>query len=223
MEGREFREPLSIVQRGRFITIEGGEGAGKSTQVRRLASRLSVLVGAPVLTREPGGSPGAEALRGLLVNGDADRWSPLAETLILFAARDDHLRRTIRPALAAGQWVLCDRFCDSTRAYQGAAGGTDLNVIRALEQAVIGDTLPDLTLIMDLSPQAGLDRAAGRGGGEARFESKGIAFHARLREGFLDIARAEPDRCVVIDAGGGPDAVEALIWAAVSDRLAGHL
>ena len=211
------------MQRGRFITIEGGEGAGKSTQVTRLAIRLSELGKGPLLTREPGGSPGAEALRGLLVNGAADRWSPMAETLILFAARDDHLRRTIRPALEAGRWVICDRFCDSTRAYQGVAGGTDPAVIHGLEAAVIGETMPDLTLIMDMAPETGLARAAGRGGGEARFESKGLAFHAHLRQGFLEIARAEPDRCVVVDAGGTPDRVEALIWSAVTGRLGGFL
>ena len=206
---------------GRFITIEGGEGAGKSTQLRRLAERLTPRVGPPLQTREPGGSPGAEALRGLLVAGAADRWSPLAETLILFAAREDHLRRRIRPALAAGQWVVCDRFSDSTRAYQGAAGGTDPALISALEARVIGDTRPDLTLLLDLPADTGLARAAGRGGGEARFESKGLAFHERLRSGFLAIAAAEPDRVCVIDASQSEDEVEAAVWAAVRQRLGG--
>ena len=204
---------------GRFITIEGGEGAGKSTQIRRLAARLTPRVGAPLETREPGGSPGAEALRGLLVTGAADRWSPLAETLILFAAREDHLTRRIRPALAAGQWVLCDRFSDSTRAYQGAAGGTDPALIAALEAGVIGPTRPDLTLLLDLPVEAGLARAAARGDAEARFEGKGLAFHQRLRDGFLAIAAAEPERVCVIDAARAPDAVEAAIWAAVRTRL----
>ncbi len=204
---------------GRFITIEGGEGAGKSTQLRRLAARLTPRVGAPLETREPGGSPGAEALRGLLVTGAADRWSPMAETLILFAARDDHLARRIRPALSAGQWVLCDRFSDSTRAYQGAAGGTDPALIAALEAHVIGETRPDLTLLLDLPAEAGLARASARGDAEARFEGKGLAFHQRLRNGFLAIAAAEPDRVCVIDATPAPEAVEAAIWTAVSDRL----
>ena len=204
---------------GRFITIEGGEGAGKSTQIRRLAARLSPRVGAPLETREPGGSPGAEALRGLLVTGAADRWAPLAETLILFAAREDHLTRRIRPALAAGQWVLCDRFSDSTRAYQGAAGGTDPALIAALEAGVIGPTQPDLTLLLDLPVEAGLARAAARGDAEARFEGKGLAFHQRLRDGFLAIAAAEPERVCVIDAARDPDAVEAAVWTAVRTRL----
>ena len=204
---------------GRFITIEGGEGAGKSTQIRRLAERLAPLVGPPVLTREPGGSTGAEQLRGLLVTGAGDRWSPMAETLILFAARDDHLRRTIRPALEAGQWVICDRFADSTRAYQGVAGGTDPHLIAALEDAVIGATRPDLTLILDLSAEAGLARAAARGDAEARFEGKGLDFHRRLRAGFLEIAAREPGHCEVIDADQPIEAVEAAIWAAVSRRL----
>ena len=207
------------MQRGRFISFEGGEGAGKSSQVQRLAARLATRIGEPVLTREPGGSAGAEALRGLLVNGAADRWSPLAETLILYAAREDHLTRKIRPALAAGQWVICDRFADSTRAYQGAAGGTDPAFIRALEMAVIGADQPDLTLILDLDPALGLARAAGRGGGEARFESKGLAFHQRLRAGFLAIAEAEPQRCVVIAADSPVDQVAEMVWAAVEARL----
>lgn len=204
---------------GRFITFEGGEGAGKSTQVRRLAARLESRGVDVLMTREPGGSPGAETLRGLLVTGDADRWSPMAETLILYAAREDHLRRTIRPALDAGRWVLCDRFADSTRAYQGAAGGTDPAFIRALEDAVVGPTAPDLTLVLDMPADVGLARAAGRGEGEARFESKGLAFHQRLRDGFLAIARAEPNRCAVVDAAGDMDAVEQAIWTAVVARF----
>ena len=204
---------------GRFITFEGGEGAGKSTQVRRLAARLEFRGVDVLMTREPGGSPGAETLRGLLVTGDADRWSPMAETLILYAAREDHLRRTIRPALDAGRWVLCDRFADSTRAYQGAAGGTDPAFIRALENAVVGPTAPDLTLVLDMPADVGLARAAGRGEGEARFESKGLAFHQRLRDGFLAVARAEPYRCVVVDAAGDMDAVEQAIWTAVVARF----
>ena len=203
---------------GRFITFEGGEGAGKSSQVRRLAARLAV--GREVVaTREPGGSPGAEAIRDLLVNGAADRWSPVTETLLMYAARRDHIERVIAPALARGAWVVCDRFADSTRAYQGAAGGTDPALIAALEAQVLGSVRPDLTLILDLPVEAGLARAGGRGAAESRFESKGAAFHGRLREAFLAIARAEPDRCVVIDGAGALEAVEAAIWRAVVERL----
>ncbi len=207
------------MQRGHFISFEGGEGAGKSTQIRRLATRLEALGGRVALTREPGGSAGAESLRDLLVRGEADRWSPIAETLILYAARADHLERRIRPALEGGDWVLCDRFADSTRAYQGAGGGTPATVISALEQAVIGGDWPDLTLILDLPPAAGLARAAERGGAEQRFESKGAAFHERLRAGFLEIAAAEPQRCRVIDAEAGMDVVAEAVWAAVCDRF----
>ncbi len=204
--------------RGRFISFEGGEGAGKTTQIRRLADRLSPL-GEVVLTREPGGSAGAEALRDLLVRGATDRWSPMSETLILYAAREDHLERLIRPALARGAWVLSDRFADSTRAYQGAGGGTSADFIAALEAAVVGETRPELTLILDLPVDEGLARATARGGGEERFERKGRAFHERLRQGFLAIARGEPLRCSVIDAAAPPDQVAAAIWAAVSSRL----
>ena len=203
---------------GRFITFEGGEGAGKSTQLRRLAARL-----APgrevVATREPGGSPGAESIRDLLVNGAADRWSPVTETLLMYAARRDHVERVITPALARGAWVVCDRFADSTRAYQGAAGGTDPLLISSLETYVLAGVRPDLTLILDLPTEAGLARAGGRGDAESRFESKGLAFHERLRAAFLDIARAEPDRCAVIDAAQDEDTVAAAVWEAVGARL----
>jgi dTMP kinase len=208
------------VTRGRFITFEGGEGAGKSTQIPRLAERLRRSGVDALTTREPGGSPGAEAIRALLLTGQTDRWSPTAETLLFYAARSDHIDRTIRPALERGAWVISDRFADSTRAYQAAAGGAPEPLIAALEQAVLGGLKPDLTLILDLSPQDGLARAAGRGGGEARFEAKGLAFHAALRERFLAIAAAEPERCALIDATLTPDAVEQAIWAAVKDRLA---
>ncbi|HEY3694816.1 dTMP kinase [Phenylobacterium sp.] len=204
---------------GRFITFEGGEGAGKSTQLRRLAARLAGTRDV-VATREPGGSPGAESIRDLLVRGEADRWSPVTETLLMYAARRDHVERVIVPALARGAWVVCDRFADSTRAYQGAAGGADPALIAALEAQVLGPVRPDLTLILDLPVEDGLARAGGRGDAETRFESKGQAFHARLRQAFLDIARAEPKRCTVIDATLPPDAVEAAIWAVVAARLA---
>ena len=203
---------------GRFITFEGGEGAGKSTQLRRLAQRLAGTREV-VATREPGGSPGAESIRDLLVNGAADRWSPVTETLLMYAARRDHVERVITPALARGAWVICDRFADSTRAYQGAAGGTDPALITALETHVLDRVRPDLTLVFDLPVAAGLARAGGRGEAENRFESKGLAFHERLREAFLAIARAEPDRCAVIDAAGTEAVVEAAVWAALQARL----
>ena len=203
------------MDKGRFITFEGGEGGGKSTQLRLLAQRLTGLGLEVVATREPGGSPGAEAIRDLLVRGEADRWSAVTETLLMYAARRDHVERVIRPALARGAWVLCDRFADSTRAYQGAAGGADPGLIAALESYVLEDVSPDLTLILDLPPAAGLARAASRPGGETRFESKGEAFHARLREGFLAIAAAEPERCRVIDASQHLETVSAAIWDVV--------
>ncbi len=205
---------------GRFITFEGGEGAGKSTQIRRLAARLAVGGAEVVVTREPGGSPGAETIRELLVNGDADRWSPTTEALLMYAARRDHLERTVRPALERGATVLSDRFADSTRAYQGAGGKLSAEAIAQLERFALepGDW-PVLTLILDLPVADGLKRAGARGGGEARFESKGLEFHERLRAGFLAIAAREPERCAVIDAAADIDAVAAAIWSAVSTRL----
>jgi len=207
------------VARGKFITLEGGEGAGKSTQQNRLVARLSELGLHVVATREPGGSEGAEAIRELLVNGPPDKWSATTEVLLMNAARRDHLERRIRPALERGAWVVCDRFADSTRAYQGAGGDADPRLIEAVERQVVGDTTPDLTLILDLPVEDGLRRAAGRGGGEARFEAKGVAFHQRLRQGFLDIAAAEPGRCVVLNATAEPDVVSEAIWAVVRNRL----
>jgi dTMP kinase len=207
------------VTRGCFITFEGGEGAGKSTQIRRLAERLRADARDVVLTREPGGSPGAESIRELLLNGAVDRWSPLTEALLMNAARRDHIERVIAPALARGAVVLCDRFADSTRAYQGAGGAVDAAVIAQLERAVVGEMRPDLTLIFDLPVAEGLRRALSRNGGEERFEAKGEAFHERLRAAYLDIARSEPDRCVVIDAAASLDTVEAAIATAVAPRL----
>lgn len=203
---------------GSFISFEGGEGAGKSTQIRRLAERLRAAGHDVVVTREPGGSPGAEAVRELLVNGAADRWSPVTETLLMYAARRDHLERVIRPALAAGKVVLCDRFADSTRAYQGAGGEAPASLIAALEDHVLNGAIPNLTLILDLPAEVGLHRAEARGGA-ARFESKGLEFHQRLRAGYLEIARKEPERCVVVDADADLDAVTAAIGEAVSQRL----
>lgn len=203
---------------GFFISFEGGEGAGKSTQIRRLADRLATAGRDVIVTREPGGSPGAEAIRDLLVNGAADRWSPVTESLLMYAARRDHLERVIRPALARGAIVLCDRFADSTRAYQGAGGDAPASLIAALEAHVLGGTVPVLTLILDLPAEVGLQRAEARGGA-ARFESKGLAFHERLRAGYLEIARQEPERCVVIDANAPLDAVAAAISDVVAQRL----
>ena len=207
------------MSRGRFITFEGGEGAGKSTQVRRLAKRLGEFVPQVVVTREPGGSAGAEAIRELLVHGATDRWSPTTETLLMYAARRDHIEQTIGPALDAEGWVICDRYADSTRAYQGAAGGVDPAFIQALEQNVLGEVAPDLTLILDVPVAVGLSRAAARGETASRFEEKGADFHQRLRAAYLEIARQEPTRCMVIDAVGEPDTIEEAIWRAVSDRL----
>lgn len=203
---------------GFFISFEGGEGAGKSTQIRRLAERLRAAGHDVVVTREPGGSPGAEAIRELLVNGAADRWSPVTETLLMYAARRDHVERVIRPALSRGAIVLCDRFADSTRAYQGAGGDAPASLIALLEDHVLGGTIPDMTLILDLPAEIGLQRAEARGGA-ARFESKGLAFHERLRAGYLDIARREPERCVVIEANAELDAVTDAIIEAVERRL----
>ncbi len=186
--------------RGRFIAFEGGEGAGKSTQVKALVAHLRSLGLEVVQTREPGGSPGAEALRDLLVRGEATRWSPISETLMMYAARADHLEKVIRPALARGAWVVCDRFADSSRAYQGAGGGVAPAFIEQVDAAVVGDTQPDLVLVMDMPVEAGLRRAHARGDNENRFESKSVAFHERLRQGFLNRAAAVPERYRVIDA-----------------------
>jgi dTMP kinase len=207
------------VSQGRFITFEGGEGAGKSTQVATLVERLRLRDIEVVQTREPGGSPGAEEIRAIALNGDAGRWSPMTETLLMFAGRSDHLERTIRPALEAGRWVVCDRFADSSRAYQGAGGGVPADFIESLDAAVVGATQPDLTLIFDLPVEVGLERAFGRGLFETRFESKGLAFHERLRRRFLEIAQENADRCVIIDAVGDEATVAARVWAAVEDRL----
>ncbi|KSB88197.1 thymidylate kinase [Caulobacter vibrioides] len=203
---------------GTFISFEGGEGAGKSTQVRLLAQRLEELGREVVLTREPGGSPGGEAIRELLVHGAADRWSPVTETLLMYAARRDHVERVIRPALARGAVVVCDRFADSTRAYQGAGGDAPATLIASLEEHVLGGTVPALTLVFDLPATVGLERASARGGA-ARFESKGLDFHERLRAGFLEIARREPERCAIIDATASIDEVSSAVWAAVAERL----
>jgi dTMP kinase len=205
--------------RGRFITLEGGEGAGKSTHAKKLAAWLEGQGHTVLLTREPGGSPGAEEIRKLLVQGAADRWDPITETLLHFAARRDHLERVIRPALAAGQWVLSDRFADSTLAYQGYGHGVDRDFIAALESAVVGSRRPDLTLILDLPVAQGLTRAGTRNGSETRYEEMAQAFHERLRQGFLAIAKEEPQRCRVIDATADLDAVQAKLREAIAEAF----
>ncbi|UCH73029.1 MAG: dTMP kinase [Rhodospirillales bacterium] len=207
-------------RRGRFVTLEGGEGAGKSTQLRRLAAWLRSIVGDVVETREPGGSAGAEQIRGLLVAGDIERWDPLTEALLHFAARRDHLVKTILPALARGAWVLSDRFADSTMAYQGYGHGVDRASLAELYRICVGTMRPDLTIILDLPVATGLARASGRGAGEDRYERMDLAFHERLRDGFNEIARNEPERCVVIDATLDEDAVHAAIVATVAERFA---
>ncbi|MBK1866763.1 dTMP kinase [Aestuariivirga sp. YIM B02566] len=204
---------------GVFITFEGGEGTGKSSHARDLAEVLRKAGRTVVLTREPGGSPSAEEVRALLVTGAVGRWSADAEALLNYAARDSHLRETIRPALARGDLVLCDRFMDSSRAYQGFAGGGDMALIDMLEQSIVGATRPQLTLILDVEPELGLARAKGRAGAagvEDRFEKKGLAFHRKLREAFLAIAAKEPGRCRVIDSSRPYEAVSEDIKRAVA-------
>ena len=207
--------------RGRFITLEGGEGAGKSTQAERLAARLRELAIGVVVTREPGGSAGADIMRHVLLSGAAEPLGPVAETLLFAAARDDHLRTTIAPALADGCWVVCDRFIDSTRVYQGVLGRVDPKLIRGLERLIVSDTMPDLTLILDLQAEIGLARAARRRAGAQadRFETETIQFHTNLRQAYRRIASAEPQRCVLIDANRPVDKVADDIWAAVNARL----
>ena len=212
--------------RGRFITFEGGEGSGKSTQARLLAEKLQARGIDCVRTREPGGSPFAEAVRGVVLSPAHPATTPLAEALLFSAARADHLAATIRPALDDGRWVLCDRFADSTRAYQGAAGGLDAAAVDSLERMIVGSTTPDLTLLLDLDPASGLARAVARSGGREAadpepdaFEARHIAFHERLRAGFLAIAATEPHRVVVVDATPAPDLVCEAIWAIVAARL----
>jgi dTMP kinase len=208
---------------GKFITFEGGEGAGKSTQVQLLQRHLTELGIDVLVTREPGGTPRAEEIRKVLLSGAAKSFGPLAEALLFYVARDSHLELTIRPALARGRWVISDRFFDSTRAYQGAAGGVSIASLNALERIVVGPTRPDLTIILDLPPEEGLRRIAARAqaqGGEAdRFEAMNLNFHTKLRQEFLDIAAAEPWRCAVIDAARPPEAVGRDVWRAMNDRL----
>jgi dTMP kinase len=213
---------MTMQARGRFITLEGGEGVGKSVQAKRLEDHLASLGLVVVRTREPGGSPGAEALREAILSGFAAEFTSAGQALLFSAARVDHLDKAILPALASGAWVVSDRFADSTRAYQGAAGNLPPDFIASLERLTVGASGPDLTLILDLDPEVGLKRAAKRRGGRGpadRFESEELPFHKTLRRAFLDIAAAEPLRCAIIDADRSEEDVAAAIWSAVESRL----
>ncbi len=215
--------------RGKFITFEGGEGAGKSTHAASLAARLRRAGLSVLQTREPGGTPRAEAIRELLLSGKAKRFGPLGEAVLFYAARESHLELAIRPALEQGAWVISDRFSDSTRAYQGAAGGVPRSVIDVLDSAVVGSTRPDLTIIFDLPPELGLRRAAGRkrrgedgdpeGADLDRFETMNIAFHRDLRDEFLAIAKRDPERCVVVDASRDMQIVAGEVWSLIRKRF----
>lgn len=211
--------------RGFFITFEGGEGAGKSSQVQRLAATLRGKGYAVLATREPGGSPGAEAVRHVLLSGAAEPFGADMEALLFGAARSDHVEQVIRPAVEAGTIVLCDRFIDSSRVYQGVTGGIDPALMAEIERIAINGMLPNLTIILDLDPAEGLRRAAGRRGqGEAadRFEKETLSVHQRRRAAFLAIAKREPERCVVVDAGRAPSKVEDSIASAVFAALENH-
>ena len=205
----------------KFITFEGGEGTGKSTQAAMLARKLESLGMGVKLTREPGGSPGAEIVRHVLLSGAAKPLGPEAEAILFAAARNDHVRCTILPALDAGQWVISDRFIDSTRVYQGVLGEVDVRLIKALERVTVADLRADLTLVLDVPAEIGLERAAGRrkGSDPDRFEAETVEFHERLRQAYLTLAAAEPERCVIIDACAPKMMVAKQIWQAVKTRL----
>ncbi|WP_061024484.1 dTMP kinase [Bradyrhizobium sp. CCH5-F6] len=207
--------------RGRFITFEGGEGTGKSTQIKKLADRLKAAKLRIRVTREPGGSPGAEIMRHLVLSGMGKLLGPEAETLLFAAARDDHVRTVIQPALNQGTWVLCDRFADSTRAYQGSLGHVPEGLINAMQRVTIGNLKPDLTIILDLPVEIGLQRAAARRGSGTpdRFEAEKLSFHQGLREAYRKIAAEDPARCVLIDANSDPDTVAERVWTALRERL----
>jgi len=211
------------VTSGKFITFEGGEGAGKSTQARLLAERLRERNISVVVTREPGGTERGEKIREFILSGKAKDYGAMGEAVLFSAAREDHVRALIAPALDRGDWVLCDRFSDSTAAYQGAAGGVKPALVRALERVCVDKTMPDLTFVLDLPPEVGLKRAAERSGGNAgqpdRFEGMDLAFHTALREAFLTIAREQPERCVVIDGQQAQSAVAEHIWEIVLERF----
>ncbi len=208
---------MTLLQRGTFVTFEGIDGSGKSTQAKRLAAALQARGQDVVLTREPGGSEGAEEIRNLVLNGETDRWSAETEILLFTAARRDHLEKTIRPALARGATVICDRFADSTRVYQGATRGDLRNAVDQLHSLMIGQE-PDVTFIIDMDPSIGLSRGLARVGAEQRFEDFGEAFQETIRHGFLSIARDNPDRCIVVDGNNTVEAVGAEILARFEAR-----
>ncbi|MBX3458061.1 MAG: dTMP kinase [Candidatus Paracaedibacteraceae bacterium] len=193
--------------RGKFITFEGGEGTGKSTQCQLLAEYLRLKGHSVIITREPGGTDGAELIRALLVSGDVNRWSGITEALLLNAARVDHWEKVIKPALDSGTWVICDRFADSTIAYQGYGRGLDVNFLRNLHESVLPNVWPDLTYIFDLDPEIGISRALSRHTSEIRFEKLEIDFHNRMRAGYLDIAKGFPERCRIVNANQDIQAV----------------
>jgi dTMP kinase len=207
--------------RGKFITFEGGEGSGKSTQIKKLAERLAKARQRAIVTREPGGSPGAEIMRHLVLSGMGKLLGPEAETLLFAAARDDHVRTVIQPALSQGTWVLCDRFSDSTHAYQGRLGQVEPGVLNAMQRVTIGDLKPDLTIILDIPVEVGLQRAAARRGSGTpdRFESEDLQFHQGLRDAYRQIAADDPRRCVQIDANADADTVADRVWTAVRERV----
>ncbi|WP_137044768.1 dTMP kinase [Pseudolabrys sp. FHR47] len=211
--------------RGKFITFEGGEGSGKSTHTALLAERLRARGLDVVLTREPGGSPGAEIIRHIILSGIAKPLGTETETILFAAARDDHVNATILPALQAGKWVVCDRFIDSTRVYQGALGKVDMKLIRGLERVTVGEAMPDLTILIDVPANIGLARAKTRRGEGAadRFEAESVEFHENLRLAFLDVAKKEPKRFAVIDGRPPRDVVAERIWDAVAQRLLGEV
>lgn len=206
--------------RGRFITLEGGEGAGKSTQLKRLAQELRARGHDVVETREPGGSPGAEAIRDLLLNGPEDRWTPETEALLFAAARADHVARTIRPALERGAWVLCDRFLDSSLAYQGGAGGVGGEAVRALHAVGSGGLLPDRTLLLQIDPEAAAERTRKRdSGGADRIGARDAAYHAQVAASFAALAETEPERFRTVGAGGSAEDVTSRLLAELEDLL----
>jgi dTMP kinase len=203
---------------GKFITFEGGEGAGKSTQIKRLAAAIEKTGLTVTVTREPGGSRGAETIRAMLLDTDAE-WDPPTEALLHFAARADHYTTKIAPALKEGAWVLCDRFADSTRAYQGYGLGLDMGAIEMLYEIALDDFVPDLTIILDIPVETGVERMIERGADPDRYEKMDTAFHERLRQGFLEIAKQDPDRCAVIDANNDIDTVTGRIFDCVETRM----
>jgi len=221
LKARPNQPERDAPRQGEFITFEGGEGTGKSTQAAMLALRLESLGIAVLLTREPGGSPGAEIIRHVLLSGAAKPLGADVEAMLFAAARDDHVNCAIKPALAAGKWVICDRFADSTRVYQGALGQVDPRLIRSLERVAVGDLTPSLTFILDLPVDAGLARRKQRSGDAApdRFEAEDLDFHEKLRQAYLALAAREPQRCIVVDANRGKEEVAKQIWSIVNTRL----